>query len=104
MPLEISHKPTHKSQLQKTIFVKLGQASAKCDQLYSPAHLDTEISYNQKMRKFCPIKAIIKIYDVLEDGNELISCVGAFELDHILNDSSCSNVVEKSVGSTLFKF
>ena len=69
VPLEISYNAAGKSHLKKTVQIKLGQVSAKCDELCMPVFLDTEVVYSHKAKKFIQLKGIVKIYDVLEDGN-----------------------------------
>lgn len=78
VPLEISHRATGKAQHKKSVQIKLGQMAVKCNQLCVPVFLDTEVLYSHKARKLIQLKGIVKIYDLLEDGNEIISCVGAF--------------------------
>lgn len=68
-----------------------------------PVYLDVDLSFNRQARKFNPLRGIIKIYDVLEDGNEIISCVGTFETDDILNGSSNIKTLECTVGRTSLK-
>ena len=103
VPLEISHKTTGKAQHKKSVQIKLGQVAVKCDELCTPVFLDTEVAYSHKARKLIQLKGIVKIYDVLEDGNEIISCVGAFETEGILNHKSTRQLVERTIGSTTFR-
>ena len=85
VPLQIAPKGEAKTQPKKTVYIKLGNMTVKCDELGSPVFLDSEVVFSHKCRKFIELKGIIKIYDVLEDGNEIISCVGAFETEGLLN-------------------
>lgn len=57
----------------------MGNKTAKCTQLNTPLELEIDVLYSKTLQKFCPIKGIIKIYDISEDGVEIISCVGGFQ-------------------------
>jgi len=53
------------------------------------------VLYSRTLQKYCPLKGIIKIYDVAEDGTEIISCVGGFQTDELLNESKTNAIIEK---------
>lgn len=59
--------------------------------------------YSKTLQKYCPIKGIIKIYDISEDGSEIISCVGGFQTDELLNEGKSSVVIEKELGTSKLK-
>ena len=80
-PLEIKSNSKIKSSSKKSILIKLGNKTAKCTELNTSVELEIEVLYSKTLHKYCPIKGIIKIYDVSEDGSEIISCVGGFQTD-----------------------
>ena len=47
--------------------------------------LEVGILYSKTLNRFCPIKGIIKVYDINPDGSEIISCVGSFNTEELLN-------------------
>ena len=61
--------------------IKLGNQTAKCSTLNTSVELEIDVLYSKTLQKYCPLKGIIKIYDVGEDGSEIISCVGGFQTD-----------------------
>lgn len=54
--------------------------------------------------KYSSAKGIIKIYDVFIDDNEVISCVGTFQAEGILDMGPGKHIITKSIGATLIKF
>jgi hypothetical protein len=48
--------------------------------------------------KFCPVKGIIKIYDINKDGSEMISCVGALNIEDLLSDTPKTANLERDIG------
>lgn len=58
-----------------------------------------QASYSSESNKYTPIKSIIKIYDILENGKEIISCVGAFQISH-LSSGVNKEIINKKIGGT----
>ena len=83
--MEIQSTSKLKTHCEKVLLIKLGNKTAKCKQMGTPLELEIDVLYSKTLGKFCPIKGIIKIYDVSEDGAEIISCVGGFQTDELLN-------------------
>jgi hypothetical protein len=50
--------------------------------------IDLDVLYSHTLKKYCPVKGIIKIYDIGQDGNEVISSVGGFQTEDLLGDKS----------------
>lgn len=44
-----------------------------------PIEIPLEVLYSKTLKKYCPIKGIIKVYDINADGSEVISSVGGFQ-------------------------
>ncbi len=104
-PLEITSNSNSKakSSSAKAVLIKLGNKTAKCSQMRVPLELEIDVLYSNTLHKYCPIKGIIKIYDISEDGSEVISCVGGFQTDELLNDSKTNVVIEKELGTSKLK-
>ena len=68
-PLEIKANTKIKSINSKTVLIKLGSKTAKCTEMNVPLELEVDVLYSKTLQKFCPIKGIIKIYDISEDGS-----------------------------------
>lgn len=66
--------------------------------------LETEVLYSKIKNKFSSSKGIIKIYDVFIDDNEVISCVGTFQAEGILEMGAGKHIITKNIGATLIKF
>lgn len=49
--------------------------------------------YSKTLKKYCPIKGIIKIYDINSDGSEVISSVGGFQTEEILNQQQNNLII-----------
>lgn len=60
--------------------------------------MNVEVLYSKTLNKFCPIKGIIKVYDVNKDGSEMISCVGAFNTEDLLSDKPKITNLERNIG------
>lgn len=99
-PLEIKSNSRIKSTSRKSILIKLGNKTAKCSELNTAVELEIEVLYSKTLQKYCPIKGIIKIYDVSEDGAEIISCVGGFQTDELLNQGKGKVVIDKEIGTS----
>ena len=84
-PLEINSHSKLRANTKKSLLIKLGNQTARCSTLNTPVHLEIDVLYSRTLQKYCPLKGIIKIYDVAEDGSEIISCVGGFQTDELLN-------------------
>lgn len=56
----------------------------KSNKLEIPMILETEMLYSKSNNKYCANKGIIKIYDIFKDENEVISGVGIFQIETIL--------------------
>lgn len=65
--------------------------------------LITEVLYSESNGKYCPIKAIIKIYDKVDDENQIISGIGSFQVQEVLDRGCGKQVLEKIIGSTTIK-
>jgi hypothetical protein len=57
--------------------------------------MEIDVLYSKTLQKYCPIKGIIKIYDVNGEGAEIISCVGGFQTEEMLNQGKTSILLEK---------
>jgi hypothetical protein len=84
-PTDIKSNSKLRSNSRKSILIKLGNKTGKCCALHSSIELEIDVIYSKTLQKYCPLKGIIKIYDVAEDGTEIISCVGGFQTDELLN-------------------
>lgn len=102
-PLEIKSSSKIKNNSKKSILIKLGNKTSKCTHLNTPLELEIEVLYSKTLQKYCPIKGIIKIYDVSEDGAEIISCVGGFQTDELLNEGKTKVTLEKEIGTSKLK-
>lgn len=69
----------------------------------TPLDLEIDVLYSRTLQKYCPVKGIIKIYDVSEDGTQIISCVGGFQTDQLLNEGKNNVVIEKELGTSKLK-
>lgn len=99
-PLEIKSNSKIKSSSRKSVLIKLGNNTAKCTELNTCVELEIDVLYSKTLLKYCPIKGIIKIYDVAEDGSEIISCVGGFQTDELLNQAQNRLVLDKEIGTS----
>jgi hypothetical protein len=102
-PIEIKTSSKIKNNSSKSILIKLGSKTAKCSQLNTPLELEIDVLYSKTLQKYCPIKGIIKIYDVAEDGSEIISCVGGFQTEELLNEGRSKVILEKEIGTSKLK-
>ncbi len=59
--------------------------------------------YSRTLKKYCPIKGIIKVYDINSDGSEVISSVGGFQTEEILNEQKNNVVIERDIGTSKVK-
>lgn len=66
----------------------------------TPMLLTTEVLFSEANQKYCPIKGIIKVYDVMEGDNEIISCIGSFQADEVLGQHMSKQTITKNIGST----
>lgn len=57
-----------------------------------------DVLYSKTLNKYCPIKGIIKVYDVNNDGSEMISCVGAFNTEDLLCHQHKVSTIERDIG------
>ena len=94
---------TNKPDLKKSFLVKLGTKEGKTRQMDQPIELMVDILYSKTLNKFCPIKGIIKIYDINSDGSEMISCVGSFNTEEMMNRTDEIFSIEKDIGSYTVK-
>ena len=102
-PIEIKSSSKLRTNSRKSVLIKLGNKTAKCPALNSPVQLEIDVLYSKTLQKYCPLKGIIKIYDVSEDGTEIISCVGGFQTDELLNHSKHQIILEKEIGTSKLK-
>ena len=102
-PIEIKSSSKIRTNSRKSVLIKLGNKTAKCPALNSPVQLEIDVLYSKTLQKYCPLKGIIKIYDVSEDGTEIISCVGGFQTDELLNHSKHQIILEKEIGTSKLK-
>lgn len=63
----------------KSLLIKLGESVCKSPQLGIPMSIRCEVMYSKAKSRYLPVKGILKVYDILPGGNEIISCVGAFQ-------------------------
>lgn len=96
-PLEIKTNSKQKPN-NKSILLKLGSQEAKATRLNEPMRLLVDVMYSRTLQRFCPLKGIIKIYDVADDGSEFISCVGGFQTEEMLNEGKNNAVISKEIG------
>jgi hypothetical protein len=65
--------------------------------------IPVDVLYSKTLKKYCPIKGIIKVYDINLDGSEVISSVGGFQTEEILNEQKNNVIIERDVGTSKIK-
>jgi hypothetical protein len=87
----------------KAVVLKLGNKEGKCKALNQSIKLRIPVLFSQTLNQFCPVKGIIKIYDVADDGSEMISSVGAFQTEDLLNEGITEAILTRDVGPCKLK-
>lgn len=101
-PLDIISTKSIKN-LKKSLLLKLGDRTEKTSELNKPIEIPVDVLYSKTLKKYCPIKGIIKVYDINLDGSEVISSVGGFQTEEILNEQKNNVIIERDVGTSKIK-
>ena len=66
-----------RNRAEKSILIKLGNFEIKFRELGKEGELMIPMVYSDNLQKYGVTRGLVKIYDVMKDGFERISCVAA---------------------------
>jgi hypothetical protein len=62
-----------------------------------------DVEYCQISHKYQQVKCFIKIYDVLEDHSNVISCVTTLLINEYLSNYGVKQIIYKNIGMYILK-